>query len=109
MVRRPAPGSAGCTADAKTAFRCHGFATSSPGNVVSKTPSNEWQLKPKIGIIFGTTHPTRFSEKAAQWLANIASSAAMPNSRSSPENLVWWANVLKAGRQPETHPIAVRV
>ena len=24
------------------------------------------------------------------------------------ENLVWWANVLKAGRQPATHPIAVR-
>jgi NAD(P)H-dependent FMN reductase len=24
------------------------------------------------------------------------------------ENLVWWANVLKAGRQPTTHPIAVR-
>ena len=30
------------------------------------------QLKPKIGIILGTTRPTRFSEKAAQWLANIA-------------------------------------
>jgi NADPH-dependent FMN reductase len=29
-------------------------------------------LKPKIGIILGTTRPTRFSEKAAQWLANIA-------------------------------------
>jgi NAD(P)H-dependent FMN reductase len=30
------------------------------------------QLKPKIGNILGTTRPTRFSEKAAQWLANIA-------------------------------------
>ena len=29
-------------------------------------------MKPKIGIILGTTRPTRFSEKAAQWLANIA-------------------------------------
>jgi NAD(P)H-dependent FMN reductase len=30
------------------------------------------QLKPKIGIILGTTRLTRFSEKAAQWLTNIA-------------------------------------
>jgi hypothetical protein len=29
-------------------------------------------LKPKVGIILGTARPTRFSEKAAQWLANIA-------------------------------------
>ena len=29
-------------------------------------------MKPKIGIILGATRPARFSEKAAQWLANIA-------------------------------------
>ncbi|MEA2923525.1 MAG: hypothetical protein QOD25_647 [Alphaproteobacteria bacterium] len=29
-------------------------------------------MKPKVGIILGTARPTRFSEKAAQWLANIA-------------------------------------
>ena len=63
------------------AFRCHGLATSGRGNVVRKQDSaskdmavqaRTSQLKPKIGIILGTTRPTRFSEKAAQWLANIA-------------------------------------
>src|SRR6476620_4197841 len=65
----------GCTADAKTAFRCHGLATSGPSDLVSKATqarTRTWQLKPKIGIILGTTRPTRFSEKVAQWLANIA-------------------------------------
>jgi hypothetical protein len=101
-------------------------------------------LKPKVGIILGTARPTRFSEKAAQWLANIAKQRndaefevvdlgdyPMPFSEkerspmSAPpksaiallrgksvapmlENPVW-ANVLKAGRQPATHPIAVQI
>ncbi len=52
------------TADAKTAFRCHGLATSRPGKVVSKTAqARTWQLKPKIGIVLGTTRPTRFFRK----------------------------------------------
>jgi hypothetical protein len=44
MVRRPRL--PGCNADAKTAFRCHGLATSGPGNFVSKTThAMTWQFK----------------------------------------------------------------
>ena len=36
----------GCTADAKAAFRCHGLATSAPGNAVSKiAQARTWQFK----------------------------------------------------------------
>ena len=77
MVRRP-PGFAGVLRTrrrrfAVTASQRHGLPMSEPCNVVSKiAQARTSQLKPKIGIILGTTRPTRFSEKAAQWLANIA-------------------------------------
>jgi hypothetical protein len=44
---------------AVTPSQRHGLATSRPRNAVSNSASKE----PKIGIILGTTHPTRFSEK----------------------------------------------